>query len=61
MVMRIRVLRDKIPIYIFSVLLILPFMVDDAFARGGGGGWKNTPNINNQSFDVDEIVLTVQQ
>ena len=32
--------RNKIPVYLFAVVLILPFLADNAFARGGwGGGW----------------------
>jgi len=38
--MRKKILRDKIPVYLFTAFLILPFMTDSVFARGGwGGGW----------------------
>jgi hypothetical protein len=46
-------LMNKIPVYLFVTLLVLPFITDSAFAARGG--WKrNTPNISNQSFNVDE-------
>ncbi|MDH5388470.1 MAG: c-type cytochrome [Gammaproteobacteria bacterium] len=47
--MRKKTLRDKIPVYLFTAFLILPFMTDSAFARGGwGGGWGDgsTPQPN---------------
>ena len=50
--MRAKLLIKKIPVYLFVVFLILPWMTDSAFARGGSR-W-NTPNISNQSFSVDE-------
>ena len=59
--MRTKMLKGKIPVYLFTVVLILPFIADSAFARGGwGGGWgggggqNNAPTISNQSFNVDE-------
>jgi nitrite reductase (NO-forming)/hydroxylamine reductase len=43
--------RNKIPVYLFAVVLILPFLADNAFARGGwggggGGGGGSTPQPN---------------
>ena len=51
-------LTNKISVYLLAVFLVLPLMADSAFAARGGngsGGWKkNTPDISNQSFNVDE-------
>lgn len=45
--MRIKIKRliDKTPLYLFAVVLVLPFITESAFARGGwGGGGTPQPN-----------------
>jgi nitrite reductase (NO-forming) / hydroxylamine reductase len=51
--MSTKMLLKRIPVYLLFTLLILPLMTDSAFAARGGWRW-NTPNISNQSFNIDE-------